>query len=406
MAKVNKIIIKLIIILTLCSSNVFALEKFDQNQFISLNPSADRKIILEYITSQFKQKSVSQKDLDKLWNNKNMRRMLNMSRFQIVNQKLYAASYLYTHVYFVSVFNYLSQLIKKYKLPDLDFIIFNVDNIPKQEQLLKTTFFMMSKNVNSLEEKQALLMPDAFMISNKWPNLIKKLDQEKEKYSWNQKIEKIFWRGATTGSQGENYYSISNFDKLSRLKIVMLSKLYPQYVDAKFTLYTEFLKNNDGNNLKKVLDDLFDKELSRVPEEEHLKYKYLAAIDGNTCPWLRVPWIMYSNSVLIKQRSSRVEWFYPALKEYIHYIPVENQLTDVLTKLRWMKNNDNKIKQIADNSYNFIKNNLMPEHIEAYMLIILENYSKIQTNPNITPTLISADQVFSLYNILMSFFNR
>jgi hypothetical protein len=37
-----------------------------------------------------------------------------------------------------------------------------------------------------------------------------------------------------------------------------------------------------------------------VPYDAHLKYKYLISLDGNGAPWLRVPWILFSNSILIK----------------------------------------------------------------------------------------------------------
>jgi hypothetical protein len=50
-----------------------------------------------------------------------------------------------------------------------------------------------------------------------------------------------------------------------------------------------------------------------VPYDAHMKYKYLISLDGNGAPWLRVPWILLSNSVLIKQDSENIQWFYPGL---------------------------------------------------------------------------------------------
>ena len=41
-----------------------------------------------------------------------------------------------------------------------------------------------------------------------------------------------------------------------------------------------------------------------------MKYKYLLSVDGFTAVWGRVPWIMFSNSVLVKAETGKVEWFY------------------------------------------------------------------------------------------------
>lgn len=58
----------------------------------------------------------------------------------------------------------------------------------------------------------------------------------------------------------------------------------------------------------------------------------------------RVPWIMLSNSVMLKQETNLMQWFYPALKAYKNYIPINERLTDIFPQLEWMKNNDHKVK--------------------------------------------------------------
>jgi len=45
---------------------------------------------------------------------------------------------------------------------------------------------------------------------------------------------------------------------------------------------------------------------SRISEElvavdEQLKHRYLPSLDGWTAAWVRVPWILSSNSILLKQ---------------------------------------------------------------------------------------------------------
>jgi hypothetical protein len=83
-----------------------------------------------------------------------------------------------------------------------------------------------------------------------------------------------------------------------------------------------------------------------ISYDSHLKYKYLISIDGNGAAWLRVPWIMHSNSLLIKQESSKVQWFYGGLKPHVHYCPLNKDINDTLEVLHAINGNPGKVKEI------------------------------------------------------------
>jgi hypothetical protein len=378
--------------------------------FVAENPSPERKAIVDFIIHQFDGKSVSQKELGKLWNNKKIRESQHLMRFQIVNQKLYTDTFDISHFYFVWLFEYFQQYIKNYKVKDIDFIVQAVDKMPadnenSNQDILSTLTFLMSKTIGEKKEKNKLLMPDAYMLrKNKWNNLTKEVIAAQT--PWNIKIDKVFWRGSSTGSNDKYLYNISNFDKLTRLKLTILSKLYPDLIDAVINKYFEFSDNKDGDNLKKILNLLFDKKMDKISEVDHLRYKYLIAVDGNTCPWMRVPWIMLSNSVLVKQETKNMEWFYPALKPYFHYVPVKEDLTDIFQQIEWMKSHDKELQKISANAQNFVKNNLMPKDIDAHMTIILNEYAKIQKDDKIIATLTPADDVISLKSVTLMLLKR
>jgi hypothetical protein len=60
-------------------------------------------------------------------------------------------------------------------------------------------------------------------------------------------------------------------------------------------------------------------------------FKYLLYLDGNHVAWRRPQEIMNSNSVLLMQESaSRIDIFYNLLVPYKHYVPVKNDLSDLL----------------------------------------------------------------------------
>ncbi|MEK6734921.1 MAG: glycosyl transferase family 90 [Pseudomonadota bacterium] len=371
-------------------------------EFLKQNPSLERKAIVDFITHQFNDKrdiGVTQAQLEGLWNDMEARNTYHLMRFQIVNQKLYADSYDINQFYFKPYFRYLQNFLKKYKVKDVDFIIYGRDEIVEnalQEKTLDVLGFMMSKNINSKYEKDKLLIPDAWMIregDESFRSLVPKLSQASNIYPWESKENKVFWRGGAHGAKEKYYYNISNFDKLPRLSLVIFSKLYPQLIDARLTSYTEFSKDEDGENLKIIMDLLSIKSQARVNEEDHLKYKYLISIDGNTCPWMRVPWIMLSNSILLKQETENIEWFYSALKPMVHYVPINKNLTSLFEQIDWLKTHDNEAEQISNNATNFIKSELMPEHIDVHLAIILNEYAGIQKDSQIKITLPSEEEV-------------
>ena len=394
--------ILLILLFSNCIAFAQVLKTITAESFYKKNPSEERKAILDFIIQQFDGKSVTQKQLDALWNNKKIRDTQDLIRFQIVDQKLYVITSNPEGLYSLSLISYFQNFLKNYKIPDIDFIIYDSDFIYLDENQeydhIKIPTFMMSKNLDSKQEKNQLLLPDAYII-NYWHKLAHSIPKSRDKNPWDQKINKIFWRGGTTGVSDKYTYSISNLDKIERLKLVMLSTIYPDLIDADFTWYPNFSKDSNGKNLKYLLSSLFPNSHA-ISEEDHLKYKYLISIDGQTCAWLRIPWIMISNSVLVKQDSSRIEWFYPAIKPYIHYVPLKQDLTDIFEQISWMKANDNKLQEISLNAQKFIESELMPEHIDSHMAIILNQYATIQKDKKIQITLEPAEDAISMLDLV------
>lgn len=392
-----KKILAVFIILIPCLLYGANLKIITPEEFIAQYPSSERKSIVNFGISQFEGKSVSQADLDKLWDDEETREALNLARFQIVNQQVYASGVDETKIYFRELTKYLQKIVQKYKIEDVDFLVHTVDQLRvdgRGDYLVNVPTFMFFKDLDNDYEKSRLLIPEAIILKSSWPDILDKIKKASEKNIWQNKIDKIYWRGSTTGD-GELDYNLDNINRLPRLSLVILSKLYPNIIDAKFTFYIEKAFAKDDKILE-VLKLLFPEKTMRESEANHIPYKYLISIDGNSCTGTRIPWIMYSNSVLVKQTSNKIEWFYSALKPYVNYVPVNAELTDIFSQFEWMKKHDQEVKQIAINAHDFIAKDLMPEQIEAHMVLILNEYHKIQRDKEIIATLPSAQETRSL----------
>ena len=100
--------------------------------------------------------------------------------------------------------------------------------------------------------------------------------------------------------------------------------------------------------------------------QDQLKYKYILDIDGHTNTWDGTVWKLYSGSVMLKVKGVWKQWYYDNMKEWIHYVPINNDFSDLNEKIEWCINNDNKCKIISENARQFVKNNL--------------NFSTVNTN--------------------------
>lgn len=404
----------ILIILSFFTNISFAdhLIKVSAEEYKKDNPSMERVKIIDYITNQFLNNNlekISQAEIDKIWYNLNLRKSLLLSRFQIINQEVYADAEDVAHPYFKIYLEYFQYLTKKYHISDVDFIFYLRDEIPETnifaDDIKHFPAFIGSKDEASKYEKNLFILPDPFIVQPEWSNLLAKIDEAKKQYNWKNKLDLVFWRGGTTG-MSKGGYNINNIDKLPRVKLIFLSKLFPELVDAKFTYFMDSAFYKKGKELKQVLTLLDEDKKNKVKEVDHLKYKYLIAVDGNTSPWVRVPWIMHSNSILIKEKTTKIQWFYSALEEYYNYVPIDENLRDLFKQIEWMKENDKLLKVISNNAQKFIADNLTPEDIEIQMVIILNQYAKIQKDKELKITLKKAEEVISLTALFKSLFNR
>jgi hypothetical protein len=76
-----------------------------------------------------------------------------------------------------------------------------------------------------------------------------------------------------------------------------------------------------------------------------------------------------------------------ALEPYVNYIPLKKDLSDIFEKLEWLKTNDSKAKIISENALAFCRNCLMPEDLDEYITIALNEYHSLQKFELYTTTL-------------------
>lgn len=326
---------------------IFKLESINKKLEIKFNNKLENinKKYLEQIDKDFKK--IKRKKI----NIKNLKKILDFGSgkeymfYSIFNNKVNILGnlnncYLDRYNAFNKALNDLKEIIN---LPDLEFIVcFNDCDLNYN---YKVPIFAFCKNIK--RDKNVILLPDSQSLDLAQSKILKKVKRYNLENIWENKIGKAFWRGGTSGG----FYSINNYFDYPRFKLINLSVNYKDILDAKFTQIIQTLDNKVNEKLLNYLEE-------NRSIEDHIRYKYQILIDGNSSTWGGSLWRFLANSLVLKQDSDYILWYYNCLKAYKHYVPFNNDCSDLVEKIYWAKNNDILVKEIVNKANDFAYKNL------------------------------------------------
>ena len=73
----------------------------------------------------------------------------------------------------------------------------------------------------------------------------------------------------------------------------------------------------------------------------------------------RLKYLLYSNRPLFYVERDFVEYFNDELRPMVHYIPIKNDLSNLLQQYKWASENPDKAKEIASNALSYAQENLV-----------------------------------------------
>lgn len=252
------------------------------------------------------------------------------------------------------------------QLPDMDLVINTRDwpQIPKHQQNILPVFsFSKTANYADIMYPAWTFWAGGPAITlhptgiGRWDLHRKNLSNAAELYKWDVKSAKGFFRGSRTSDE--------------RDALVLLSRKKFNLVDAQYT------KNQAWKSPKDTLNAEPAKEVSFM---DHCKYKYLFNFRGVAASF-RLKHLFLCKSLVIHVGDEWLEFFYPALKPWVHYVPLSKYPTedDIEKILAFFKTHDSLAKEIADRGYEFIWQHLRMSDVECYWKHLLDAYSKLIT---------------------------
>ncbi|KAL3495431.1 hypothetical protein BJX62DRAFT_222637 [Aspergillus germanicus] len=193
---------------------------------------------------------------------------------------------------------------------------------------------------------QDILYPSPWYWAQKVPYV-----KEKD-YSWEEKADKLYWRGSTTGgfSKGGGWrrhhrqLMVSNINALNTAKILTKTEagqwdskkvdrnVYHDLFDVQFTSVGQCDRNDCAAQTE------FFNITEPVEQQDAWAYKYLVDIDGNAFSG-RYHAFLQSNSLVCKVALFR-EWHDERLKPWVHYVPLSLKGDEVVESMRFFTSED------------------------------------------------------------------
>jgi protein glucosyltransferase len=82
-------------------------------------------------------------------------------------------------------------------------------------------------------------------------------------------------------------------------------------------------------------------------------------------------------SLVFKQKASLFEFWEPDLVPFEHYVPVNEDLSNLVEMVEWALNHDDQAQRIAMNGVRFVKEKLGEERIMCYWAELLTRYGSL-----------------------------
>jgi len=185
---------------------------------------------------------------------------------------------------------------------------------------------------------------------------------------WKSKKSTAVFRGSSTG------YGV-DIETNQRLKVSYMSylenknlNLKEPYLDAGITKWNvrprKFMNSNYLQTIE--VDKLPFGLIEKMSPEEQSNYKYIIHIDGHVSAF-RLSYELNMNSVILLVENEWKIWYSDMLIPFEHYVPVKEDLSDLIEKIEWCRKNDYKCKNIASNAKKFYDEFLSKNAILDFM---------------------------------------
>ena len=219
-----------------------------------------------------------------------------------------------------------------------------------------------------------IMIPDWFSLSSQKNVLMDTVDKGNRAYPWESKVDKAFWIGSPNSPHLERNEEWKT--KSLRGCLVNFSLAHPDMLWARFSSFSRQEKRLCSEmRSKKTYRDI---TAPRIEPDAAMHYKYQIDVDGWGCGYHRCFWTLYSNCVAIKQNEGgSIQWYYAGLVPFVHYVPYKPDCCDLESRIRWLREHDDKAQEIAQSGRRFAQDFLTTDMCYLYFYEVLLRLNKL-----------------------------
>jgi hypothetical protein len=185
---------------------------------------------------------------------------------------------------------------------------------------------------------------------------IEKFFPETEIPPWNDRSDKLYWRGSCSGEGGNQ-----------SIRVRFVDKMYSPDNEIRLSLFWA-----DGKDIPLKYFD------NRSEHTEFMKYKIFFIVEGGLISSSHM-WAFASGCVPLMICDTKC-WFSEYLIPFIHFIPVKPSLENLTEMIDFVKDNDFIAKRIAKNARQFALEYFSHQFQFEYLkekIRLLENFQEI-----------------------------
>lgn len=273
----------------------------------------------------------------------------------------------------------LRLLLKQSAMPDFEFVL-NVHDCPLRKSSDTTMF-----SITACKNRNAVPLPQWFQWRDKsfsnWDDNMAKSFMIAEEIPWSEKSDKAVFYGALRKSslfETENGQlewidtTVQNWHTFGRGKLWKLQQDHPDLFDV------GIMRASSVEDLPDILNAMnWERKSYLTMEEQFRGYKYVIYVEG-TCGWAdRLKNLLSAGMVVFLQSTPCHEFFQPLLKPWVHYIPIQNDLSDLVEKVKWARSNPEPSREIGLNAADFAKTHLSVASWRYYLQQTMKAYADL-----------------------------
>ena len=268
-----------------------------------------------------------------------------------------------------AILKLLTHVVETLPSPLTGSILINLEDGMWQPDLAKSApVLSFGRN---LDDPLTIMLPDpAFLDSKGYEEQLAFYDAYAGHVPWEARRHTLFWRGASSGCAhyGENWIATP------RVRVALLSRDTgrPDLFDAAITKVVDYHDERSSVGIPKL-----GIVSEPVPFERTLHYRYALDVDGEHCTWMSCFQKLASGSVLFKVEGPWCQWYYDRIVPWQHFIPVKNDLSDLLPLIEWARAHDAECRDMALRAREVIRG-LSYQNVLGGMVDLIDELCRLQ----------------------------